>query len=230
MRRFKVLGVLGALCVAYATAAADTITVEGVTHEGVYIDEGASRWYVRVPGEGRTWSVAKQDAQVEIEADPKARKELLNTWRLNRLAEDPPAAEPEAAVPLPKPDAASAPRPASRASRAQDVPASPRVNAVVSPTSTDDDTETVTDGVITGYVRLEDVPLETALKAVLRPLNLDYRVEDGFIWISSPERLRRESFEELETRYYTVRPPYQGSATVAPIDGYGGAPYRNGRY
>lgn len=101
MRRFKVLGgVIGALCVACATAAADTITVEGVTHEGVYIDEGASRWYVRVPGEGRTWSVAKQDAQVEIEADPKARKELLSTWRLNRLAEDPPAAEPEAGGPI----------------------------------------------------------------------------------------------------------------------------------
>ncbi|MDQ1255903.1 MAG: Tetratricopeptide repeat protein [Candidatus Hydrogenedentes bacterium] len=43
-----------------------------------------------------------------------------------------------------------------------------------------------------------------ALKAELRKQNLDYRVENGFVWISTPDRLRRESFEPLETRTYTL--------------------------
>ena len=62
----------------------------------------------------------------------------------------------------------------------------------------------VTDGIVL-YINLKDVTLREALKALLRPLNLDFSVQPGFIWISTPQRIREESFEELETRYYELR-------------------------
>jgi len=54
-------------------------------------------------------------------------------------------------------------------------------------------------------VNLNNVPLGEALRALLRTMNLDYAVQNGFIWISTPEIIRAESFEELETRYYGLR-------------------------
>ncbi len=62
----------------------------------------------------------------------------------------------------------------------------------------------VTDGIVP-YINLKDVTMREALKALLRPLNLDFAVQPGFIWISTPQRIREESFEELETRYYELR-------------------------
>ncbi|MFP4173721.1 MAG: tetratricopeptide repeat protein, partial [Candidatus Hydrogenedentota bacterium] len=61
-----------------------------------------------------------------------------------------------------------------------------------------------TDGMVP-YIRLEDVTLREALRALLRPLNLDFGIQPGFVWVSTHERLRFESFEELETRYYELR-------------------------
>ncbi len=55
------------------------------------------------------------------------------------------------------------------------------------------------------YVNLKNVSLAEGLQALLRPLGLDYAVQPGFIWISKPEIIRRESFEKLETRYYELR-------------------------
>ncbi|MDX9972424.1 MAG: hypothetical protein RBU21_05460, partial [FCB group bacterium] len=68
----------------------------------------------------------------------------------------------------------------------------------------DPQAEIVTDGIV-GYIRLEEVPLGRALKAMLRPMNLDYSVQPGFIWITTPAKIRLESFEDLETRYYELR-------------------------
>lgn len=64
--------------------------------------------------------------------------------------------------------------------------------------------EFVTDGMVP-YIKLEDVTLKEGLKALLRPLNLDFSVQPGFVWISTPDRIRYESFEELETRIYELR-------------------------
>ncbi|HQL95934.1 MAG TPA: hypothetical protein PL005_14755, partial [Candidatus Hydrogenedentes bacterium] len=55
------------------------------------------------------------------------------------------------------------------------------------------------------YVNLKNVSLAEGLQALLRPLGLDYAVQPGFIWISKPEIIRRESFEKLVTRYYELR-------------------------
>ncbi|NLF59208.1 MAG: tetratricopeptide repeat protein, partial [Candidatus Hydrogenedens sp.] len=55
------------------------------------------------------------------------------------------------------------------------------------------------------YINLKNVSLREALQALLRPLGLDYSVQPGFIWISKPDIIRRESFEKIETRYYELR-------------------------
>lgn len=62
----------------------------------------------------------------------------------------------------------------------------------------------VTDGMIS-YINLKNVTLRNALKAFLRPLNLDFAVQESFIWISTPEKIRIESFEDLETRFYELQ-------------------------
>jgi bla regulator protein BlaR1 len=61
----------------------------------------------------------------------------------------------------------------------------------------------VTDGYIQ-YVNLKEISLREALKSMLRPLGLTYTVESSFIWISTPDNIRHESFEELETRRYNL--------------------------
>lgn len=60
------------------------------------------------------------------------------------------------------------------------------------------------DGIVS-YINMRDVTLRQALRALLRPMGLDFTVQPGFIWISSPQAIRTESFEELETRYYELR-------------------------
>ena len=65
------------------------------------------------------------------------------------------------------------------------------------------------------YINLKNVTLAEALQALLRPLGLDYSAEPGFIWISKPQIIRRESFEKLETRYYELR--NAGSETLFKI-------------
>ena len=61
----------------------------------------------------------------------------------------------------------------------------------------------VTDGRI-AYINLKNVKLGQALSALLRPLELTYSVQRSFIWISSPDNIAHESFEELETREYAM--------------------------
>ena len=63
---------------------------------------------------------------------------------------------------------------------------------------------TKSDGIVP-YISLKDVTLREALKALLRPLGLDFSVQPGFVWISKPEIIRQESFESLETRFYEMR-------------------------
>ncbi len=58
---------------------------------------------------------------------------------------------------------------------------------------------------IVPYINLKGVTLREAIQALLRPLGLDFAVQPGFIWISKPDIIRRESFEKLETRYYELR-------------------------
>ena len=65
----------------------------------------------------------------------------------------------------------------------------------------------VSDGYLP-YIQLNDIAMGDALRAILRGLNLDYRVEGNFIFITSPEKLRQETFEDLETRVYELNNAY----------------------
>jgi hypothetical protein len=89
------------------------------------------------------------------------------------------------------------------------------------------------------YVNLKDVPLSTALDAILRPLNLDYSTQDGFLFISTPERLAHESFEPMVTRTYNdvvedtlpkivLRNPFAATAGGFGGGANGGAGFGNG--
>lgn len=55
------------------------------------------------------------------------------------------------------------------------------------------DTEYVTDGIVE-YSKLHNLSLRQAFEAFLRPLGLDFSVQAGFIWISTPEKIASESF------------------------------------
>lgn len=63
---------------------------------------------------------------------------------------------------------------------------------------------TRTDGMVP-YIALKDVTLEQGLDALLRPLGLDYQVLPAYIWVSRPDLIRSESFEDIETRFYELR-------------------------
>jgi len=55
---------------------------------------------------------------------------------------------------------------------------------------------TVTNGMIS-YLSLKEIALRDALEAALRPLNLAYSIEEGFVWITSADLLDRERFAPL---------------------------------
>ena len=86
------------------------------------------------------------------------------------------------------------------------------------------------------YINLSNVTLSEALRALLRPLGLDYSVQKSFLWISTPKVLRSETFETLETRFYELR--NAGQQTLFKIvlrnrfggtgGGFGGGGYGGG--
>ncbi|MBN2310658.1 MAG: hypothetical protein JXR94_16925 [Candidatus Hydrogenedentes bacterium] len=91
-----------------ALSAADSITVDGVAYDDVYITESATRYYVQLPEEGRALSVAKDrvdPAKVQITADAARRAALRAQWKVAYGARCGPAEEPEPAV-APSPRAA----------------------------------------------------------------------------------------------------------------------------
>jgi len=74
-----------ALCVA-GVGFADSITIDGVAYEDVYVRESASSYYVQIPSDGRAITVAKDKVDpedVSISGDAEHRKALLNEWKGN---------------------------------------------------------------------------------------------------------------------------------------------------
>ena len=111
---------------------------------------------------------------------------------------------PGAPSPAPFPPAGAAPAPQPGA-----VPGS-----TVATSEVDEIYGEKTDGRVP-YINMKNVSLAEALQALLRPLGLDYAVQPGFIWITRPSVIRRESFEKLETRYYELR--NAGSETLFKV-------------
>ncbi len=194
-------------------AGADSITISGKTHTGVIVREGQSLYYVQQPEEGTVMTVPKGEVApegVQISPDPAEREALLTRWKKvrnqrqgimenNNLSPTPsiPAAESPASQNAdPQKTASKTLRLSGEASTTQD----PSLSSGLVPHGT------------IPYIKLNDVRLGDALKAILRSLNLDYRVQDNVIFISSPERLRMETWEALETRVYQLN----GAADTLP--------------
>lgn len=190
----------GAVLFLSVAALADTITVQGQTYRDVYVADSATRYYVQFPADGRVQSYAKAEVAKDaltISSDPALRASLLETWKENNdkrhgRTETVPVAL--SAPNMPEPHAALAGAPQQ----------SPANRALTGSSAASSNTDTRGSGYV-GRISLKEVPLRVAMKAILRPMNLDFKVEDGFILISSPENLRKEAYEELQTRIYELQ-------------------------
>jgi len=164
-----------ALCLVAGSASADSIVVEGVRHENVLIRESSRLYYVQDIATGKVWNVERSRvAAGDVQKeDDPDRREALQAEWARASGEKRPAIN---YIQAPAEVAASGERELGDATRS--------------------------DGKVP-LLKLKGVPVSTALDAVLRPLNLDYQVQEGYIFISTPEILARESLEPIETRTYS---------------------------
>ncbi|OQC04787.1 MAG: Type IV pilus biogenesis and competence protein PilQ precursor [Candidatus Hydrogenedentes bacterium ADurb.Bin101] len=159
---------------------------------------------------------------------------IADSWDVNividnRVVEPPPRVQPVQAVqtgglpgapgafPPGAPGGAPAPFPAppgAPGAAARPAAPAPVQQAGFHEVGVDEAYGTKTDGRVP-YINLKNVSLAEGLQALLRPLGLDYSVQPGFIWITRPSIIRKESFEKLETRYYELR--NAGSETLFKI-------------
>ncbi len=203
----KVAALLAALLATWG-AWTDTIVVSGKRITDVIVSEGAERYYIQYPRTGKIATVPKESVPrggVERTPDKAGRQALLAQWKaanapkrpVDAAPADPPARQPVKVSPLAAPLAApSVPR-RNAAARTSSAPG-PSSRAGVPKTANRAGRPGIS-------IHLKNVPLGDALKVVLRQENLDYRVEDGYIFVSSPEILRREAAGPVETRFYRLK-------------------------
>lgn len=226
LSRVSLAGLVALLGVA-VPAWCDSILIDGQLHDNVYIRVGHSFYYVLLPEEGRIVNV-RRDAVApgdvsfsENEAERQAMYDRWNAAQSNAAATPSPVKTIGDAV-----TEAPAPAPRSVPVIRSDAPArAAAVNTAPSPSA-------VTSGYVP-YIRLENVPLGDALRAMLRSLGLDYRVDGNHLYVSTPQRLRTEPDAAVETRFYGVQSGLGGTlpkivvrnpaATVAGGGGYGAA-------
>ncbi len=179
-------------------AIADTIALDGESFSGVYISESRNMLYIQFPEDGTMRSTRKADVlSSDISySDEDERAALIGRWRQVRAAKLAPATPTALEVPI---DVASA-RNEPRVLRAT---GTSRVKRRAARSNVGPFAHIESNGQ-SRYLNLSKIPLGVALKAILRPMNLDYAVKNGMIWISTPARIRAESFEDLETRYYRL--------------------------
>lgn len=212
---------------------ADAITIDGVRYDGVYVRESDSRYYVQIPSSGQTISAPKPRvdvAQVIITEDKAEREALLREWRIRNAADEPQSQEgTEGAVLLdglltPQPSRPEAPEPASPHDDAREnrsaplrthaALAEPAIRQHTAPRPAGFKTGTATDGYVQP-ITLDEIERKEALDALLRPLNLDYEVREGCIWVSTAERIRSESSEPLEVRTFQLN--HAGAETLPKL-------------
>ncbi|GMU93254.1 MAG: hypothetical protein AMXMBFR4_23120 [Candidatus Hydrogenedentota bacterium] len=197
MLRTKVFSILMSLLllVLVSGAYADSITINGVKHEKVVVRESATRYYVQFPADGNTISVKKTEVDsesVRIEKGPH-RDALHEQWlERNVYANAALVRQAEASV-----AAAQSKVDQLRNSPVQASPQPVRIQLLR------DDSEYVTDGYV-GQINLKEVPLRDALNVMLRQLNLGFRNEGTYLWISSPDRLRTEPSGETSTTAFDL--------------------------
>jgi len=162
---------------------ADSLVHNGKTYSDVYVREGNSSYYIQHPSTGEITAVPKSEVgDVAISSDAGLRESLLRRWKSAKAEKPMPAltSVPKVSNPSPRP---AGPPPV--------VPAEP----------TPARARNGQDGV---SIKLENVPMRTALKATLRQKNLDYKVHDNYIYVSTPQRLRQEPLERVQPRLFAL--------------------------
>ncbi|NUM52491.1 MAG: M56 family metallopeptidase [Candidatus Hydrogenedentes bacterium] len=117
-----------------------------------------------------------KDKRVNIIIDPRAVKPAPQNVGL------PVPGVPGAQLPAPGSAGVTAPPPAGTAEQAK----------------SDADQMYTTDGIVP-YIKLDDVPLDETLQAILRPLNLAYEERPGFVWITSKDRIGADDWSDPPT-------------------------------
>jgi hypothetical protein len=190
-----------------ASVFADEITLDGEVFSDVYIRETSGLFYVQFPEDGTIRSAVKSDAGTGnvTFSEESERAKLLARWRQARAANKAPLPVVESAhetVDTGQREAGrliSAPRDSAK-SEGND---GARTHRRAARANTGPFALIESNGRQV-YVNLRRVPLRVALKTILRSMNLDYAVKNGIVWISTPKRIRSESFDKLETRYYQL--------------------------
>jgi hypothetical protein len=208
MRSFVMTPLIRVLFVGVVFASiafADSITIDGKQHTDVIVREGTSLVYVQFPADGKAVAVEKDHVTgVAVEPDSSKRSALVAQWNAARV----PVSEPLPVEIESAPSVAQATQAASPGQPGPQIVSNvPRVNRLpvaVRPQIASDSVQVVTNGIVQN-IQLRNVTLRQALEAILRPLNLDYAVENGTIWISTPDNIRAQSFQDLETKYYALR-------------------------
>ncbi|HUW62124.1 MAG TPA: STN domain-containing protein [Candidatus Bathyarchaeia archaeon] len=165
---------------------ADSIVHNGKTYDNVYVREGNSSYYVQDPATGAVTAMPKSEvgaAGVNISSDASARQALLDQWK---------SAKTDKPLPALTAVAQSAVMAAASARPVGPVPSDP-APAVRAPANSGN-----------ASIKLKNVPLRDALRVTLRGQNLDYRVYDNYIYVSTPQRLRQEPLEGVRSRAYAV--------------------------
>jgi hypothetical protein len=192
----------GLLALAYPTfSPADEITVNGTQYKDVYVRSTAQMYYIQTPDDGRVLSALHREVapdSVIITEDVGAREAILARWKSNNPAQIRETKVREAMAEAASSEAQAASAPTNlqlKGDAAAFERAAMRSNGYVP------------------YIKLTDVPLGSALDGILRPLGLDYRIYGDYIYVSSPELLRREAQENMVTRSYT----YHGNDTMHKV-------------
>lgn len=208
---------LAVACALLGAAGADSIALDGERLEGVYVRESGSLYYIQDPSDGSVRAVPRDmvaEGALQRNPDAQAREALLAQWHAKRAPERPAArSTAPARVPVPREDTEAA--------------SSERQPPAVLRLSGEGRYADRSDGHVP-YIHLQGVPLGVALRATLRPMGLDYQVQGNHLWISSPDRLRSESFEPMETRHYQVRNDAQALPKIVLQQGFGGGNFGGG--
>ena len=188
---------------------ADAIRIDGIWHENVLVVTGERMHYVLVPDDGSILNVRPEtleESDLRLIPESPERDALRSTWKAARKQMDlepPPPRDAESTSTARTTDVAR-PLPLQHADGQDETtrksppePAAPDTPAVVV------DPSGRTAGMVR-HIRLKNVPLGEALKVILRPLGLDYVNMGSYIFISTPERLRREPRAPVETRTYPL--------------------------
>jgi len=195
---------LAALLCAATGANADEITVAGVQYSDVYVRESPSMYYIQTPEDGKVITVMRDEVvpdSVRLTEDDAEREALLIKWKSNN-----PRHQEKRALEDLKDEIEA--RAASSEAPGQDV-----TTLQLRGDGTAAQIRSMRSDGYVPYINLKDVPLKSALDAILQPMGLDYRVQGDIVYVSSPEILRREAFEGVQTRQYK----YYGNDTMHKI-------------